>query len=181
MMRTKNTLLLSVILFFLHAAGLAQDKNNTGLPPVETKAKNSDYKPAFSGQTRVAGAKTTTPYNVEKITEKLGSPFAIVAMPDGRLMVTIKSGYMDILDAGGKLVKKITGLPDVVTGGQGGLLDVAFDPNFASNKIMYWSYSEKYEQGNITAVAKGQLNDLGIGIFFGAYPKVAPSRFHGGL
>ena len=52
---------------------------------------------------------------------------------------------MEIHDANGKLVKKITGLPDVVYAGQGGLLDVAFDPDFASNKIMYWSYSEKYQ------------------------------------
>ena len=66
---------------------------------------------------------------------------------------------MEIHDANGKLVKKITGLPDVVYGGQGGLLDVAFDPNFANNKIMYWSYSEKYQGGNLTAVAKGRLNE----------------------
>src|SRR5438045_6095217 len=80
-------------------------------------------------------------------------------MPDGRLMVTIKSGYMEIHDANGKLFKKITGLPDVAFSGQGGLLDVAFDPNFASNKIMYWSYAEKYQQGSLTAVAKGRLNE----------------------
>ena len=108
--------------------------DSTALPPVETKSPNSDYKPAFTGQTRIAGVKTTTPYKVEKIAEKLGPPFAIVAMPDGRLMVTIKSGYMEIHDANGKLVKKITGLPDVVFAGQGGLLDVAFDPNFAAIK-----------------------------------------------
>src|ERR1700742_569018 len=68
------------------------------LPPVETKAPNSNYKPAFAGQTRIAGAKTTTPYKVTKIAGKIGPPFAIVAMPDGRLMVTIKSGYMEIHD-----------------------------------------------------------------------------------
>jgi glucose/arabinose dehydrogenase len=40
------------------------------------------------------------------------------------------------------------------------LLDVAFDPNFASNKMMYWSYSEKYQGDKITAVAKGKLNEV---------------------
>jgi glucose/arabinose dehydrogenase len=74
-------------------------------------------------------------------------------------MVTIKSGCMEIHDANGNLVKKITGLPDVVYTGQGGLLDVAFDPNFASNKIMYWSYSEEYQGDNVTAVAKAKLNE----------------------
>ena len=153
-------------MLFIYAAGCANDKthpvNNpdtTGLSPVETKSPNSNYKPAFAGETRIAGAKTATPYNVEKIAEKMGSPFAIVAMPDGRLMVTLKKGYMEIHDANGKLVKTITGFPDVVFSGQGGLLDVAFDPDFKNNKMIYWSYSEKYAPGNLTAVAKGKLNE----------------------
>ena len=129
------------------------------LPPVETKTGFANYKPAFAGQTRVAGAKTTTSYKVEKIAGKLGNPFAIVAMPDGRLMVTLKSGTMEIHDRNGALVKKITGLPEVVYAGQGGLLDVAFDPNFKVNKMMYWSYSEKQEGGSVTAVAKGKLDE----------------------
>ena len=131
------------------------------LPPVETKSGFANYKPAFAGQTRVAGAKTTTPYKVEKIASKLGNPFAIVAMPDGRLMVTLKSGAMEIHDRNGALVKKITGLPEVVYKGQGGLLDVAFDPGFTSNKMLYWSYSEKQEGGAVTAVAKGKLDEAG--------------------
>jgi len=132
-----------------------------GLPPVETKPGFANYKPAFAGQTRIAGAKTTTPYKVEKIAGKLGNPFAIVAMPDGRLMVTLKSGTMEIHDKNGSLVKKIIGLPEVVYQGQGGLLDVAFDPNFTSNGLIYWSYSEKVEEGSATAVAKGKLNEAG--------------------
>src|SRR5215467_9577623 len=135
----------------------ANPKNYDSLAPVETKRPNSDYKPAFAGQTRIASAKTNTPYFVEQIAKKLGHPFAIVAMPDDRLMVTIKSGFMEIHNRDGSLIKKITGFPAVVYEGQGGLLDVAFDPNFSSNKIMYWSYAEKYQKGNITAVAKGKL------------------------
>jgi glucose/arabinose dehydrogenase len=183
-MLSKNNLFLSVILILIYSAGWANNdttsynNNNTdttGLPPVETKSPNSNYKPAFSGQTRIAGVKTTTPYKVEKIAEKLGPPFAIVTMPDGRLMVTIKSGYMEIHDANGKPVKKITGLPDVVFAGQGGLLDVTFDPNFTSNKIMYWSYSEKYQEGSLTAVAKGRLNEAAgkvenVSVIFRATP-----------
>jgi len=96
---------------------------------------------------------------VDKIGDKTGGPFAIVTMPDGRLMVTIKAGYMEIHDKNGVLVKKITGFPGVAYEGQGGLLDVAFDPHFATNKIIYWSFSEKYPPGNLTAVAKGKLDE----------------------
>ncbi|MGN6616965.1 MAG: PQQ-dependent sugar dehydrogenase [Ilyomonas sp.] len=167
-MFTTKPFFLSAILMLAYTVGCASNENSptvnnnsdtTGLPPVETKSPNSNYRPAFTGQTRVAGVKTTTPYKVEKIAENLGAPFAIVSMPDGRLMVTLKSGYAEIHDANGKLVKKITGFPAVVYAGQGGLLDVAFDPDFASNKIMYWSFSEKYAPGNLTAVAKGKLNE----------------------
>jgi aldose sugar dehydrogenase len=152
-MNVKNTLSISVLFMLICITG--------GSQPVETKSPNTNYKPAFAGQTRVNAVKTTTSYNVEKIAEKVGAPFAIVSMPDGRLMVTIKSGYVQIHDASGKLVKKITGFPPVAFVGQGGLLDVAFDPDFTSNKMIYWSYSENYPPGNLTAVAKGKLNEAG--------------------
>ena len=163
-MQRKSSFLLTGLLFcyFAVSANLEVRAGGPGkdsFPPVETKRGFANYKPAFGGQTRVAGAKTTTPYKVEKIASNLGNPFAIVPMPDGRLMVTLKPGTMEIHDKNGALVKKITGLPELVYAGQGGLLDVAFDPGFTSNKFMYWSYSEKYESGSVTAVAKGRLNE----------------------
>ncbi|MEK7225672.1 MAG: PQQ-dependent sugar dehydrogenase, partial [Bacteroidota bacterium] len=103
--------------------------------------------------------RTTTPYRVDKIADNLGRPWAVVPMPDGRLLITEKSGFMQIHDANGILIKKITGFPKVEDGGQGGMLDVAFDPEFNKNKMIYWSYSEKYDAGNLMAVAKGKLNE----------------------
>jgi glucose/arabinose dehydrogenase len=141
--------------------GLAILLFRQGLPPVEAQPGYANYKPAFTGQTRIAGSKTTTPYKVDKIAGKLGNPFAIVTMPDGRLMITLKSGTMEIHGKNGELIKKISGLPEVLYAGQGGLLYVAFDPNFTSNKLIYWSYSEKVEGGSATAVAKGKLDEGG--------------------
>ena len=149
-MRVQSALLGLAILLF-----------QQGLPPVETQPGYANYKPAFVGQTRIAGSKTMTPYKVDKIASKLGNPFAIVTMPDGRLMITLKSGTMEIHGKNGELIKKINGLPEVLYAGQGGLLDVAFDPNFTSNKLIYWSYSEKVEGGSATAVAKGKLDEGG--------------------
>lgn len=180
----KHTFLLSVILTLVYSAGCNNETNftsndnntdTTSAPPVETQKPNSNYKPAFSGQTRIGGVKTTTPYKAEKIAEKIESPFAIVTMPDGRLFITSKSGYAEIHDASGKLIKKITGFPAVVFAGQGGLLDVAFDPNFAANKTIYWSFSENYSTGNLTAVAKGSLNEAAgkvenVSVIFRATP-----------
>ena len=52
-------------------------KDTTKLPPVEKKNANTDYKPAFKGQTRINGVRTATAYKVEKIAEKLGRPWAL--------------------------------------------------------------------------------------------------------
>ena len=91
---------------------------------VDAFQPTATYKPAFEGQTNIKAVTTTTPYQVEKIAEKLGRPWAIIPMPDGRLMITEKSGFITIHSADGLLLKKITGLPKVEDDGQGGLLDV---------------------------------------------------------
>lgn len=160
--------------------------DTTKLPPVETKAANTNYKPAFAGQTRIGGVKTTTAYKVEKLAERIGRPWAVTPMPDGRLLITDKrGGFLQIFDANGVLVKKIEGLPAVDPGGQGGLLDVALDPSFSSNGMIYWSFSEKYDVGNLTSVAKGKLNEAAgmvenVSVIFRATPALAGSTHHYG-
>jgi glucose/arabinose dehydrogenase len=74
--------------------------------PVETNRPTADYKPAFVGQTRIAGVKTTTPLNIVVINNKLENPWSISPMPDGRFLITQKAGDMVILAADGKLIKK---------------------------------------------------------------------------
>jgi glucose/arabinose dehydrogenase len=136
--------------------GCAGKKNTAA--PADANKPNADYKPAFAGQSRIDSVKTVTPYKVEKIADSLGRPWAIIAMPDGRLLITEKSGFITLHAANGLLLKKITGLPKVANSSQGGLLDIALDPEFAVNRTIYWTFSEKQEIGNLTAVAKGQLS-----------------------
>ena len=150
--------------FFLVAAGCNQNNTNksydTLMPPVETQKANSNFKPAFAGQTRIGGVRTNTPIKVELLAEKIGIPWAITPLPDDRLLITDKQGFMQIFDADGKMVKKITGFPEVDYIGQGGLLDVTIDPDFIRNKMIYWTYAEKYNGGNLMAVAKGRLDEV---------------------
>ena len=141
------------------APASANNSADTTKAPVETKNANTNYKPAHSGQTRIAGVKTTTPYKFEKIATNLGKPWAVIPLPDGRLLINDKSGYMQIYDANGTMIKKITGIPEVDASGQGGLLDVALDPDFSKNKMIYWSFSEKQGDQNLMAVAKGKLDE----------------------
>jgi glucose/arabinose dehydrogenase len=150
----KAKIIVSVTVFIIYSFGcLAQNS------PVETKKPNTDYKSARAGQTRVEGVKTKTAYKVDKLAEKLDLPWAIIPLPDGRLLITERRGSMQILDANGTLVKKITGFPEVDASGQGGMLDVALDPNFSKNKMIYWSFSEKNGVGNLMAIAKGELSE----------------------
>lgn len=126
---------------------------------VETKEPNSpEYKPAFAGQTRIKAVKTSTPYKVEILNKDLGKPWGIVNLPDGKFLITDKRGYMNVASADGKEISKIEGFPKVDSKGQGGMLDVALDPDFKTNNIIYFSFSEPYENGNHTAVAKGKLS-----------------------
>lgn len=130
------------------------------LPPVENQKGNTNYTPAFEGQTRIAGIKTQTPYQTDRIATSLNKPWAIVPMPDGRLLITEKAGKIQIYDQTGIRIKTIEGLPKVDDRGQGGLLDVALDPDFANNKMIYWSFSEpQADNKNLMAVAKGNLNE----------------------
>ena len=138
----------------------AQETSVNGiLPNPETADKNSpEYQPAFEGQTRVQGVKTSTAYNVEVINSDLQKPWGIINLPDGRFLITSKTGHLNIVSADGKTISKVEGLPKVDAKGQGGLLDVALDPDFQNNKMIYWTFSEPVSGGNHTAVAKGKLS-----------------------
>ena len=136
-----------------------QVNSDSTYPPVETKAPNTDYKPAFEGQTRVQGIKTTTPFQVKILTKDLKRPWGITSLPDGRFLITEKSGDMRIASADGTLSQAITGIPKVNDGGQGGLLGITIDPDFSNNRMVYWVFSEKQPNANLTAVAKGKLAD----------------------
>ena len=135
------------------------NSENGSLLNPETSDKNSpEYQPAFAGQTRIQGIKTTTPYQVEVINSDLQKPWGIINLPDDRFLITSKTGYLNIVSSDGKATSKVEGLPKVDDKGQGGLLDVALDPDFANNKMIFWSFSEPVPGGNHTAVAKGKLS-----------------------
>ncbi|MBS7564853.1 PQQ-dependent sugar dehydrogenase [Mucilaginibacter sp. Bleaf8] len=139
--------------------GKGTTTDSASLPPVETNAPNSNYKPAFAGQTRIGGVRTKTPLSITVLNSNLQRPWAICNLPDGRFLVTQKGGKMVILTPNGQVSKEISNLPAVVDEGQGGLLDVNIDPQFASNRMVYWDYAEKATGGSLLAVAKGKLSD----------------------
>ena len=132
--------------------------NNPGTAPVETEAANTNYPPAFSGQTRISGIHTKTPYQAEVLNNTLNKPWGIAVLPDGRFLITEKRGTMRIASSSGTLGDDITGIPEVNSKGQGGLLGLCIDPAFEQTRMVYWVFSEPLAEGNLTAVAKGKLS-----------------------
>lgn len=127
------------------------------LPPVETRPPEADYAPAFAGQTRIGGVKTKVSLKTEIITAQLDQPWGIVSAPDGRLFVTEKSGSLRIIDHS-DISPAIGGFPAIQTSGQGGLLDLALSPDFSSDRLIYFTFSEASPQGAVTAVGHGRLS-----------------------
>ena len=113
---------------------------------------------------------------VQTLAHGLSHPWGLAFLPDGRMLVTEKVGRLRIVDKDGKVSEPLNGVPKVVAEGQGGLLDVALDPHFAENSLVYLSYSEPGDAGKAgTAVARGKLGADGLDgvqVIFRQYPKV---------
>jgi glucose/arabinose dehydrogenase len=123
--------------------------------------------PAVPGQTRAPEKKLGVAFDVVTVAEGLQNPWAIVFLPDGRMLVSERPGRLRVVTADGKLSEPVAGLPAVDGRGQGGLLGLALDPNFRANQLIYWAFSEAGTEPmfNNTAVARGKFVD-------GAAPKV---------
>jgi glucose/arabinose dehydrogenase len=97
--------------------------------------------------------------NVETIATGLANPWALAFLPDGRLLVTERAGRMRIVTRDGKLSPRIEGLPPILVRGQGGLLDVVLDRNYAQNKTIYFCFSDPVDGGGRTSLARAKLAD----------------------
>ena len=101
------------------------------------------------------------PFTVTEITA-FDEPWSLAEMPDGRLLVSEKKGNLFIVDTEGNKSRPTRGLPDVNYGNQGGLGDVVLHPDFADNRLVYFSYAESGPGGTSGAVvARAVLDDSG--------------------
>jgi glucose/arabinose dehydrogenase len=156
----KNSLLIGVFLTsLLFSCQKTTSRNSSSQNnSVEKESSNTDYKPAFEGQTRIKAVTTKTPFQYNVIGEGLGKPWGIINLPDGRFLITEKTGFMNVVSLDGKTISPISGFPKVDSRGQGGMLDVILDPKFSENRLIYFSFSEPFGKGNLTSVAKAKLS-----------------------
>ena len=136
-------------------AGLAAGTAETAPPNAP------DQKPAFPGQTRAPLPAQPTAVAVTTVAEGIQGGWGFEIMPDGRMLVTEKSGRLRIV-ANGRPGSPVAGVSAVDSRGQGGLLDVALSPGFPQDRLVYLSFSEPRQGGgNGTSVARGRLVEEG--------------------
>ena len=120
-------------------------------------------------------------FRIVPVVDGLMNPWSIAFLPGGDMLVTERPGRLRIVRKGKLLEAPVAGVPQVMARGQGGLLDIALHPNFASNHLIYLSYSKPTgDSSATTAVARGRFeNDrlTGVEDVFVAVTKGAPGHF----
>ena len=125
---------------------------------------------------------------VQPVAQALDHPWAVAFLPQGRFLVTERAGRLRRVDAQGNVSAPLQGLPAIASGGQGGLLDIVTDSDFARNRTLYFCFSEPDTEprspDNSTALARARLSDdetrlEGVQVLFSQKPKVA-SNLHFG-
>ena len=128
----------------------------------------------------------TPAVTTEVVARGLHNPWAVAFIGEGRMLVTERPGRMRVISAAGRVGEPLKGVPDVDAVGQGGLLDLVTDRDFARNRTVHFCYAEPGAMGmrNSTALASARLSAdarslENVKVIFSQQPKVS-SRLHFG-
>lgn len=126
---------------------------------VEQGRKNApQFGPAWPTQTRAPAQDSGIEFKVDVLAEGLETPWGVEVLPEGGYLVTERTGALRMV-RDGTVSEPITGVPDVLVEGQGGLLDVALAPDFARSRVIYLSYAKPMGGGrSSTAAARAVLS-----------------------
>lgn len=118
-------------------------------------------------------------YRVVTVADGFEIPWGMVFLPEGDMLVSERPGRIRIVRDGRILPESVSGVPEVLAEGQGGLLDLTLHPDFSANRLLYLSYSKPYadEEGATTAIARARYEDGGLHDFEELF--VADSRGRG--
>jgi aldose sugar dehydrogenase len=126
---------------------------------VETSPREAEgQQPAFPGQTRINAIETQSVFRVDTVVSGLDRPWGLDFLPDGRMIVTEKPGWIRIVDQNGAIGDSIPGVLPVHFQQDGGLMDIAVAPDFSESRELFWAYSEKRDTGYVSALARGELS-----------------------
>lgn len=115
-----------------------------------------------AGPSRAAEGPASPEVGLVTVASGLEHPWGLAFLPDGRFLVTERPGALRIVGRDGRIGPPLAGVPAVDAVNQGGLLDVALDPDHSKNRLVYLSYTEPRDGGNGTTVARGVLGEAGL-------------------
>jgi len=123
-------------------------------------------------------------FRVVPLTQGLQYPWSLAFLPDGRLLITERAGRLRIVQKDFTLdPKPVSGLPDIIASGQGGLFDVVLHPQYSKNGWIYFAYSEPGTGGWGTALSRGKLvghQMTNVQVLFSMEPKTRSNHHFGG-
>jgi glucose/arabinose dehydrogenase len=129
---------------------------------------------------------TDADITVTTLAEGLVHPWGMAFLPNGDMLVTERAGGIQRLSKGGSLSGRLANVPAVIAQNQGGMLDIAIDPDFTSNSTVYFCYSKESDvegkKGSSSSVAKATLTDAGfedVDVIFSA-DSIVDNGFHFG-
>lgn len=121
-------------------------------------------------------------FKLVSLTSGLQHPWALTFLPDDTILITERPGRLRIFRNGKLDPNPVSGLPEIASGGQGGLLDVVAHPDFAENQLIYLSYAAREASGFGTHIARAKFDGQNLSnleVIFKATPKTR-SRLHFG-
>jgi aldose sugar dehydrogenase len=183
---------------------IMEGRAGTEMPPFKTVLKEEEisgliaYIHAQAAATKTSTARAQNPagqvlhtekqtVKIEVVADALEAPWGMAFLPDGRLLVTERSGHLRVIDHGKLLPQAIEGTPAVWNQQDGGLLDVAVHPEYAKNGWIYLSYAEPGANGDktsMTSIVRGRIDNgkwVAQQVLFHAAPQLFyPTNIHYG-
>ena len=123
------------------------------------------------------------PPRIATVASGLDHPWSVAFLPDGRVLVTERSGRLRVIANGRLSPKPIAGVPAVYARSQGGLFDVLPHPRFAENRLLYLSYAAGTPAANATRIARARLDGdrlANLEVIFETAPKKSTPVHYGG-
>ncbi|WP_257668249.1 PQQ-dependent sugar dehydrogenase [Parapedobacter tibetensis] len=185
-------LLLASCVWGSHQPADLSYKPNPG-DPVETRRGNSaGYQPVFEGQTRGPSVITATPIEISLIAAdaELYKPWSLKFISRSEFLVAQKNGFIRVVSTDGTIGTPISGVPPVffnddIPGSNAGLFDIALDPDFLSNRTVYFSYAKGDINRSRLTVARATLDSANnrledVRDIYQVTPAIAGAAVYGG-
>jgi len=110
------------------------------------------------GQVLLTDRNNIEPYQVELVNNQLKHPWGMAFLSADEVLITEKKSSLKLLNLSSNMLTSITGLPDISTHGQGGLMDVAVTDDYTAGDWIYFTYSKKQHELSVTTLARAKLN-----------------------